>query len=81
MPNQPQKKSKQPDHLRAWIEHPGFTDYMGPDAAFKLDVLAALLAGGNLSAVAARRGLSRQAAYWHARHARQAFGIGKGGKG
>lgn len=69
---------QQPDFLHEWLAHPGFTEYLGKDSAFKLDVLAALASGGNLAKVAAARGFTRQAAYWHARHARRAFSLGKG---
>jgi hypothetical protein len=68
-------KRNQPDALAAWLTDPRSADYFGHGFTLKVDVLAALIRGDEtLTSVAARHGVTKEAACKQARRARATFG-------
>ena len=74
------KPKPTPSPLEAWLSDPRLDEYLGRRAAFKMAVLARVVAGSGetLAAIGRRFGASRAAACHHARAARVTFGIVEG---
>jgi hypothetical protein len=53
----------QEGNLSAWLRDPRTAEYYGPTYAFRYDVLAAVIVGGNLAEVGRKHGKSKQAAW------------------
>ena len=62
------------DNLAAWLTDPKAAEYFGETFKLRADVLAAVISGGNLAAVARQHGVSRAAATKQARRAKVIFG-------
>ena len=62
-----------PDYLSAWLRDSRTRAYFGGTFQLRADVLGALLVGGNLSEIARRHGVSKQAAHRHAVDAKRFF--------
>ncbi len=61
------------DNLAAWLTSPESKMYFGAAWALKADVLAAVITGKSLSAVALEHGVTNEAAYKYARRAKTLF--------
>jgi hypothetical protein len=61
--------------IEDWLLDPRAEKYFGGSFRLKLEVLACAIDGGNVSAVARERGVTRQAASKHARKAWEVFGF------
>ena len=51
------------DNLATWLRDPRTAQYYGATYAFRYDVLAAVIVGGNLAEVGRKHGKSKQAAW------------------
>lgn len=61
-------------NLARWLTDARTAEYFGGDTfRLRADVLAAVIIGGNLAAVARQHGVSKQAAWKQAQRARAAF--------
>jgi hypothetical protein len=61
-------------NLARWLTDARTAEFFGPSFAFRADVLACVIEGGNLSAIARQHGLTRAAASKQARRAKSIFG-------
>ena len=63
----------QNDNLKQWLTDPRTAEYFGKTFKLRADVLAAVIAGGNLAEIARQHGVSRAAASKQARRATAIF--------
>ena len=68
-----QQAATQSSTLKEWLTDPRMARFMGSSFSLKASVLAVVVGGGNLSAVARAHGVTRQAACQMAKRARLAF--------
>lgn len=66
-------KNKQ-NHILEWLNDPRMAEYLGPTFKLRADVLATVITGGNLAAVARQHGVTRAAAAKNAHRAKAIFG-------
>ena len=62
------------DCLTAWLTDPRTAEYFGATFKLRADVLAAVITGGNLAAVARQHGVTRAATSKQARRAKSIYG-------
>lgn len=59
-------------NLESWLLTPAFQKFVGRSVAMKLEIFSAVLAdGGNIAAIAARHGVTKQAGHQMANRARK----------
>lgn len=68
---------KRHNHLRDWLTDPRTAKFFGRVFAIRADALALAIAGGSVTELAKKHGISRSKASRHVSRARRIFGLPK----